>query len=61
LRSGVLSAPARITQSAAPFLFGLLLDTAGRGAVVLSAGLMLAAFASSFALRSHSDAVEVAD
>jgi len=53
LRSGVLSAPARITQSAAPFLFGLLLDTAGRGAVALSAGLMLAAFASSFALRAR--------
>jgi MFS family permease len=53
LRSGVLSAPARITQSAAPFLFGLLLDTAGRGAVALTAGLMLAAFASSFALRSR--------
>jgi MFS family permease len=53
LRSGVLSAPARITQSAAPFLFGLLLDTAGRDAVILSAGLMLAAFASSFALRSR--------
>jgi MFS family permease len=56
LRSGVLSAPARITQSAAPFLFGLLLDTVGRGAVALSAGLMVAAFASSFALRSRGTA-----
>ncbi|HZK89548.1 MAG TPA: MFS transporter [Stellaceae bacterium] len=53
LRSGVLSAPARITQSAAPFLFGLLLDSVGVGAVTLSAGLMLAAFASLFALRSR--------
>jgi MFS family permease len=53
LRSGVLSAPARITQSAAPFLFGLLLDKAGVGAVALSAGLMLTAFASLFALRSR--------
>lgn len=52
LRSGVLSAPARLTQSAAPFLFGLLLDRIGVGAVALSAGLMLAAFASLFALRS---------
>jgi MFS family permease len=51
LRSGVLSAPARLTQSAAPFLFGLLLDHAGVGAVALSAGLMLAAFASLFALN----------
>ena len=53
LRSGVLSAPARITQSAAPFLFGLLLDNVGLGAVALSAGAMLAAFASLFALRSR--------
>lgn len=53
LRSGVLSAPARITQSAAPFLFGLLLDDVGVGSVALSAGLMLAAFASLFALSSR--------
>jgi hypothetical protein len=56
LRSGMLSAPARLTQSAAPFLFGLLLDRVGAGAVVLSAGLMVAAFASLFALRSRSPA-----
>jgi hypothetical protein len=56
LRSGVLSAPARITQSAAPFLFGLLLDDVGLGAVAVSAGLMLAAFASLFALRSRTSA-----
>ena len=56
LRSGVLSAPARITQSAAPFLFGLLLDDVGLGAVALSAGLMIAAFASLFALRSRTAA-----
>jgi MFS family permease len=55
-RSGLLSAPARITQSAAPFLFGLLLDSVGVGAVTLSAGLMLAAFASLFALRSRQTA-----
>jgi MFS family permease len=59
-RSGVLSAPARITQSAAPFLFGLLLDKAGVGAVALSAGLMLAAFASLFALRSRTTATVAA-
>ena len=56
LRSGMLSAPARLTQSAAPFLFGLLLDRVGAGAVVLSAGLMVAAFVSLFALRSRSPA-----
>jgi MFS family permease len=51
LRSGLLSAPARVLQSAAPFLFGLLLDRAGIGAVSLSAGLCLAAFGSLFLLR----------
>jgi MFS family permease len=51
LRSGLLSAPARTLQAAAPFLFGLLLDVAGSGAVGLSAGLCLAASASLFLLR----------
>jgi MFS family permease len=51
LRSGMLSAPARTLQAAAPFLFGLLLDGAGIGAVGLSAGLCLAAFGSLFLLR----------
>jgi MFS family permease len=53
LRSGLLSAPARVLQSAAPFLFGLLLDRFGVDAVWWSAGLCLAAFASLFALRSR--------
>jgi predicted MFS family arabinose efflux permease len=35
LRSGLLSAPARMLQAAAPFLFGLLLDRVGLGAVGL--------------------------
>ncbi|HTV90404.1 MAG TPA: MFS transporter [Stellaceae bacterium] len=56
-RSGLLSAPARVSQSAAPFLFGLLLDHVGTSAVYLSAGLSLAAFASLFALRSRATAV----
>jgi MFS family permease len=51
LRSGLLSAPARMLQAASPFLFGLLLDQVGIGAVGLSAGLCLAAFASLFLLR----------
>ena len=51
LRSGVLSAPARVTQAAAPFLFGLLLDRYGAHAVLLSAGLSLAAAASLLLLR----------
>src|SRR5882757_6820819 len=51
LRSGLLSAPARMLQAAAPFLFGLLLDRVGLAAVGLSAGLCLAAFAALFLLR----------
>ena len=51
LRSGLLSAPARMLQSAAPFLFGLLLDRVGIGTIGLSAGLCLAAFGSLFLLR----------
>jgi hypothetical protein len=51
LRSGLLSAPARVLQSAAPFLFGLLLARVGVEAVWLSAGLCIAAFCSPFALR----------
>jgi MFS family permease len=55
-RSGLLSAPARTLQSTAPFLFGLLLDRVGIGALGLSAGLCLAAFGSLFLLRPR-DAV----
>src|ERR1700731_3793080 len=51
LRSGLLSAPARMLQAAAPFLFGLLLDRVGIGAVGLTAGLCLASFGSLFLLR----------
>jgi hypothetical protein len=51
LRSGLLSAPARVLQSAAPFLFGLLLARVGVEAVWLSAGLCFAAFGSLFLLR----------
>ena len=50
-RSGLLSAPARTLQSAAPFLFGLLLDRVGIEALGLSAGLCLAACGSLFLLR----------
>jgi hypothetical protein len=58
-RSGVLSAPARVFQSAAPFLFGLMLDRVGIGAIWLSAGLCLAAFASLFMLRARRAAASV--
>jgi MFS family permease len=57
LRSGVLSAPARILHSASPLLFGLALNRIGLDAVALSAGLCLAAFASLFLLRADRPAV----
>jgi MFS family permease len=43
LRSGILGAPARATQAAAPLLFGLLMDHMGIGVLAISAGLSLSA------------------
>jgi MFS family permease len=51
LRTGILAAPSRVALSAAPFVFGLLLDRIGVFAVSLSAGLSLAALASLLLLR----------
>lgn len=42
LRTGLLSAPARVAQAGAPLLFGVLLDWAGLGVLAVSAGLGLA-------------------
>lgn len=50
-RQGLLAAPARLAQAAAPVLFGLLLAEAGTGALWLTAGLCLAALLALFALR----------
>ena len=55
-RTGMLAVPTRIAESAAPFLFGLLIDRIGTAAIAVSAGLCLAAFASLFALRSRTTA-----
>ena len=46
LRNGILSVPARVALAAAPFVFGVLLDRIGESAILLSAALSLAAFAS---------------
>jgi MFS family permease len=54
LRSGTLSVAARILQSAAPFLFGLLLDQVGIAVIGMSAGLCLSAFGSLLMLRTSS-------
>jgi hypothetical protein len=42
-RLGILGAPARIAQALAPFLFGVLIDLYGSGALYVSSALSLAA------------------
>ena len=55
-RSGVLSAPSRAAQAAAPLVFGLLLDDVGiAAALACSAGLSLAALLALLRLRAHGD------
>jgi hypothetical protein len=56
LRSGILGAPARATQAAAPLLFGLLMDQMGIGVVAISAGLSLSAFFALLLLKARSAA-----
>jgi len=51
LRTGLLAAPARLAQAAAPLLFGVLLDAWGAGTLLVSAGLGLASLAALLVLR----------
>jgi MFS family permease len=55
LRTGLLAAPARVTQALGPFLFGLLLDHMGVDAIGISAGLGIAAFAALLCLKPHAE------
>lgn len=55
LRTGLLSAPARLAQAGAPLLFGLLLDRVGVSVLALSAGLGIASTVALLALRSADD------
>jgi hypothetical protein len=50
-RTGLLGAPARAAQAFAPLLFGLLLDAIGLSALIVSAGLCLAALVALLSLR----------
>ena len=50
-RTGIIVAPARVTAAATPVLFGLLLDAMGTGALIVSAGIGLAALAALALLR----------
>ncbi len=53
VRVGLLAAPARILQGAAPLLFGLVLDRGGPyAALLLSGGCMAASFLGLFLLRA---------
>jgi MFS family permease len=50
-RTGLLGAPSRAAQAFSPFVFRILLDLMGTGAIVVSAGLCLSALAALLALR----------
>jgi MFS family permease len=52
-RTGMLAVPTRVAESAAPFLFGLLVDRIGTAALAVSGGLCVAAFGSLWLLRAR--------
>ncbi len=54
-RTGIIIAPARVTTAAAPLLFGLLMSRIGLGALIVSAGLSLAALGALALLRLRAD------
>ena len=56
LRQGILSAPARLGQAAAPFLFALLMERYGVSALLLSTTLALAGLAALLALSPSAPA-----
>jgi MFS family permease len=57
-RQGWLLMPSRVAQALAPFLFGLILDRAGAGALWFTAALGVAAFAALMALHARMTPVE---
>ena len=52
LRSGVLAAPARAAQAAAPLIFGILMEHLGVGVLGISAGISLAALLALMTLKA---------
>jgi predicted MFS family arabinose efflux permease len=52
-RLGIVGAPARIAQAAAPLAFGLLIDTMGSRVLIVSSGLSLAALLALCLLRQQ--------
>ena len=57
-RLGIIGAPARMAQAAAPLLFGLLLDSMGSRVLIVSSALSLAALGALFLLRDKPMAAE---
>jgi MFS family permease len=53
-RTGLLGAPARAAQAAAPLLFGVLLDELGEYALIISSGCSILAFIALLSLRAKS-------
>ena len=53
-RLGLLGAPSRMAQAAAPLAFGLLIDVMGSKVLIVSSALRLAAFAALFLLDTRS-------
>jgi predicted MFS family arabinose efflux permease len=51
-RLGIVGAPARMAQAAAPLAFGLLIDAMGSRVLIVSSGLSLAALLALFLLRA---------
>jgi predicted MFS family arabinose efflux permease len=54
-RLGILGAPARMAQAAAPLLFGLLIDALGAGALLVSAALGASTFCAFYMIRPSAD------
>jgi hypothetical protein len=52
-RLGLIGAPARMAQAAAPLGFGLLIDVMGSRVLIVSSALSLAALAALFLLREE--------
>jgi len=52
-RLGIIGAPARMAQAAAPLLFSLLIDMMGSRVLIVSSALSLAALLALFLLRDH--------
>lgn len=59
LRNGLLGAPARAAQAAAPLIFGILMEQLGVGVLAVSAGISLAALLALMALKAGATTAEM--